>query len=80
MHTIKVTISTKNNVTVFKVDNTTIGTMNPDKNKPGIWVWVRDGNIPGQYGSVFGFTSALEALTDCVDEYFRNVGVNVTFI
>lgn len=43
-------------------------------------VWVRDGNIPGQSGFVYGFTAALEALTDCVDEYFRNVGVNVTFI
>lgn len=80
MQIIKVTVRTKDDVTTFKIDNKIIGTIKFSNNKPGIWVWERDGNIPGQFGFVHRFTAALEALTDCVDEYFRNVGVYVTFI
>lgn len=80
MQTIKVTVSTKDNVTAFKVDNKTFGTINPGNKKPGIWVWVHNGLIPGQYGFSGSYAAAVEALGDAMTAHFEAVGLNVEFI
>lgn len=81
MQTIKVKVSTKGNVTAFKVDNKTIGTIKPGYNNPGIgmWMWCRDGNVPGQYGFVGSYAAAVEALGDAITAHLEAVGFTVQF-
>ena len=79
MQTIKVTIKTSGSVTAFQVDDKVIGTIKPGINKPGVWVWVRDGNIPGQSGFVGSYAAAVESLSDSITAHLEAVGLNVEF-
>lgn len=81
MQTIKVTVKTEGNKTAFMVDKKVIGTINPGNNKPGIWVWCRDGHIPGSgYGFAGGYAAAVEALRDSITQHLESVGSNVEFV
>lgn len=81
MQTIKVTVKTEGSKTAFMIDKKVIGTINPGSNKPGVWVWCRDGNVPGSgFGFVGSYAAAVEALGDSITRHLGSVGLNVEFV